>query len=123
MPEGGIAVVVGTALASALLGGGVGAVVTLQVAKEGPQGIQGIAGPPGVRGPAGSPGAPGEPGITGARGPAGPRGLPGPPGPEGTIAGDLSTDDLSDWPWECGLFLSAERVQIGEYRWVNVLTC
>jgi hypothetical protein len=87
-PRHGWRLLLGVALASALLGAGTATAVTLAVGQRGPsgpagpRGEQGLQGATGPQGPAGADGADGEPGPAGPRGVAG---LRGPQGPAGTV--------------------------------------
>jgi len=127
MSASSMGTVAATALVAALLGGGIGSAITLQVAKQGPQGEQGIAGERGAAGERGEPGLPGKPGVAGKQGPRGEQGLPGLPGPRG-LPGESGVDsvrltDIQGWPYGCR-FPSVDYVQIEEYGFpTGIITC
>lgn len=107
------------ALVAALLGGVVGTVVTLQVAKQGPVGATGEQGPQGEPGKNGV-GVPGPQGPPGTGGPSGP---PGPPGPQGDT--NVSLSDISGWPSDCPfprvryLNDTPQGIEVGPIQWSN----
>lgn len=123
------------AIASALMGGAIGSLVTLEVAKEGPAGQAGAPGPQGPKGDTGEPGPVGPRGSTGpqgATGPAGPRGATGLQGPAGdttTSTARLYISDIYDWPYNCR-WPKAEDITVTEGsgtwaydRTVRVISC
>lgn len=100
---------IAVAAVAAVLGGVLGASLTLVGAssfglvQQGPRGPVGPMGQEGPRGPAGPTGPQGPTGDTGEPGLQGAQGLPGPAGPAGPEA-DMSAISLSDvqgWPTSC----------------------